>query len=640
MKSINFDLLPHRARLTGKVTQQKLNRLCLLYASLLTLACLTLAFSSSSQWHAFAMGLIFPGGGFLAHANFANGLGIMHITFAIFAFGLFMSALIMWFATGNALAPVLTWFLSAVAAAMMPHGAMINQLICGRFNLNITWLLPSTVALTLFFAILLILFKQKRATKLRSQANEYLSAHGANLASQFQPQNESHEFSPDDLKQMRFLLDRALQPLENFDGFEWIDQFQTSAVRYQLNFLGYALSLAQATHLSAFSGYLSEAQHHLILKQTDYRIWQYWQHENRWGNLQNNADPIARDNIMLTGFCATQIALFHAASGRDDFCQPNSFSFNHPSGKHYAYNQSLLIDKLHSEFKKSDFYLMACEPNWVYPLCNSIGAAAMKHHNAAIWQQHATAFTHHLEHEFIDLTGRFVPCRSSYTGLALPIIGGALPQALPCFFLNATLPTIALRQWLLLRPTLLKNHQLNRAAFWPIDTGNYGFSRAAAYSGLALAAKELGDEEIARLCFEQLELEYPCQEIAGVTHRANASVWAHGVEFLARSCTKNSFQQLIQKPQKNKHPIISHVPYPDVLVAHASNQQNSLKAVFYHGTQAGQFPISLAQLTPHKIYQSTGGTVQTIVADALGNATFMLEVNGRTEIFLSLKAAQ
>ncbi len=92
--------------------------------------------------------------------------------------------------------------------------------------------------------------------------------------------------------------------------------------------------------------------------------------------------------------------------------------------------------------------------------------------------------------------------------------------------------------------------------------------------------------------------------------------------------------------KKNKHPIISHVPYPDVLVAHASNQQNSLKAVFYHGTQAGQFPISLAQLTPHKIYQSTGGTVQTIVADALGNATFMLEVNGRTEIFLSLKAAQ
>ncbi|MDI1297866.1 hypothetical protein [Methylotenera sp.] len=640
MKPINFDLLPDRTLFAGKVTQQKLGRLGLYYGIFFLLACFILALCSSSQWHAFAMGIILPGGGFLAHASFANWQGLIHITLGIFAFGLFIGALVLWFATGNALAPVLSWFLSAVAATIMPHSTIINPLICGRFNVNATWLLPSSVALVLLCTLLLALLKQKHGAKLRLQANEYLSSAGANLASQFHSQDESIEFTLNDLKQMRFLLDRALQPLENFDGLEWIDQFQTSAVRYQLNFLGYALSMAQATHLSAFSGYLSEAQHNLILKQTDYRIWQYWQLENCWGNLQNSADPIARDNIMFTGFCATQIALFHAASGREDFCQPNSFSFNHPVGECFAYNQSLLIDKLHSGFKKSDFYLMACEPNWIYPLCNSIGSAAIKHHNPTLWQQHATDFTHHLEHEFIDLAGRFIPCRSSYTGLALPVFGGALPQALPCFFLNATLPTIALRQWLLLRPTLLKNNQLNRAAFWPIDTGNYGFSRAAAYAGLALAAKELGDNEVAKLCFEQLALENPSQEIAGVKHRENASVWAHCVEFLAKSCSKNSFQQLIGTPKKNKHPIISHVPYPDVLVAHASYQRNSLRAVFYNGTDAEKFVIHLANLLPHRAYLITGSTEQTIIANALGNATFRLLINGRTEILLKQKVTQ
>ena len=58
--------------------------------------------------------------------------------------------------------------------------------------------------------------------------------------------DRDRELSAQDVKLMRFLLDRALQPLEAFDGFEWLDQFQTAAVRYQLNFIGYALSMAQA----------------------------------------------------------------------------------------------------------------------------------------------------------------------------------------------------------------------------------------------------------------------------------------------------------------------------------------------------------------------------------------------------------
>ena len=68
----------------------------------------------------------------------------------------------------------------------------------------------------------------------------------------------------------------------------------------------------------------------------------------------------------------------------------------------------------------------------------------------------------YLGQKFIDYAGRIIPCRSSYTGMVLHAIGGALPQALPCLFLNATMPEIALRQWLLLRKKIIKNHQLSR----------------------------------------------------------------------------------------------------------------------------------------------------------------------------------
>ncbi len=158
-----------------------------------------------------------------------------------------------------------------------------------------------------------------------------------------------------ELRLMRFLLDRALQPVASYDGFEWLDQFQTAAVRYQLNFIGYALSMAQATRLPALGSYLNEAQRRLIDKQTDHRIWRYWAIENLWGNLRADPNPVVRENIMFTGFCATQIAMYHAASGRRDYDRPASFALRHPSGKSYDYDFGSLIEALDRELQRSAF---------------------------------------------------------------------------------------------------------------------------------------------------------------------------------------------------------------------------------------------------------------------------------------------
>src|SRR5262249_36303674 len=96
---------------------------------------------------------------------------------------------------------------------------------------------------------------------------------------------------------------------ERFDGFEWRDQFQTAAVRYQVNFIGYALALAQANHAPAADAYFLDAQRRLQHKIGDERLWRYWRYENAWGRLRIGADPIPEQNIMYSGFTALQMAL-------------------------------------------------------------------------------------------------------------------------------------------------------------------------------------------------------------------------------------------------------------------------------------------------------------------------------------------
>lgn len=68
------------------------------------------------------------------------------------------------------------------------------------------------------------------------------------------------ESSADDLASLRYLLDLALQPIDDFTGFTRLEQIGGSALRYQLSYAGYALSMAQYTRTPAFGGYLAEAQ--------------------------------------------------------------------------------------------------------------------------------------------------------------------------------------------------------------------------------------------------------------------------------------------------------------------------------------------------------------------------------------------
>ena len=284
--------------------------------------------------------------------------------------------------------------------------------------------------------------------------------------------------------------------------------------------------------------------------------------------------------------------------------------------------------------KRSEFTLFACEPNWIYPLCNTIGASALRMHDSALWGQMTEPFRFALDSEFLDMFGRLIPCRSAKTGLALPAIGGVIPLAMPCFFLNAIAPDIAARQWLLLRRRLFdKNGQLNRKAFWPIDTGNYHFTRASAYTATALAAAELGDHHVYKACMAALDEECPFVVEGGGTYRPKASVWAHGVELMARAGAKDRFRNLSAQTDK-PGPKLDGLVYPDVLVAAAHNDKGGLKAVLYG---QGRFPVRLTGLLKGHKYRFKGAAAGGFYANESGEIAFDIQLDGRTILNVNLE---
>ncbi len=527
----------------GPLTSRLLMRTTLWWIAFVIVGLLLTSFATGASLQIFGLGLTFPGGGFLAHANFSSLVGLLHWAFMLAGLAVFVFSLFIWFATGNAFLPPLTWLALAFIASGMNHGGVSSQAVNSLMYL---WLALSCAL------ILAYIFCKFRALKQREILQNYLKELQKNRDDREHYFTSSRSIKPDlgYEKNLRFILNRALQDVDGFEGFNHLDQFQTAALRYQINLAGYGLSMAYK-HKGKFLS--DEVQNQLLIGQKNYieklrnkKVWGYWYWENMWGYASRNADPICRDNIMYSGFAALQIVMYHEASGKKEYNEEGSFALNQQNNATFSYHLDSLIDVLLENMERSYFTLSPCEPNWVYPLCNIISACAIKRHSPDKWDgQLAEKFRHILETEFITCDGKMIPCKSNYTGLSLPMIGGAMPQALPCFFLNALYPDLALRQWLILRHDILKDGKLNKRAFWRIDTGNYSFSRASAYTTTALAAAELGDDEVYELCIQALDEECSKIEENDYYYRKGVSIFSHALELCAASAIQNGFRHII-----------------------------------------------------------------------------------------------
>jgi hypothetical protein len=143
----------------------------------------------------------------------------------------------------------------------------------------------------------------------------------------------------------------------------------------------------------------------------------------------------------------------------------------------------------------------------------------------------------------------------------------------------------------------------------------------------------MGDREIAALCLFALEEECPAIDEQDSYYREQASVWAHAVEFFARSGEKDAFRNLITAPRKaSAGPSISGIRYPEVLVARAVNSQDTLTAVLYPGGRLGRHTIGLSGLIPGHAYHCEGTQEWRVMADQQGAASVHVDLDGRTEV--------
>jgi len=627
-------VIPERSSTLGPLTRSRLWRTAMIYLAIAALGLGIAHLAQSSHLQAFGLGLVFPGGGFVHYLAGGTGSIAVHALLVAGSVFLVLVGLILWFATGNALAPPVAWLVSALGGAAMGH----TETFAGSY-----WLVPGLAAGTIGLG--LFLHRRAVARKLteRDELNEVLgrwvSSTTPTVAGSDRPDVE--ELSCEDLAALRFALDRALQPIDEFNGFEWIEQFQPSAVRYQINNLGYALSLANYARLPAMRAYLRDAQRNLVEKKKNHRVWKYWAIENLWGNLRNDPDPVPVDNVMYTGWYAAQIGMYVSNSGDVSYDIPGSITLRHPSGKEFSYDYPAIIDALVNNERGSSFCLFPCEPNWIYPFCNNQGVIGIKIydrlHGTDYWRQIEAQYRERLAQEFTDINGHFILLRSTGTGFTIPGLSSASEDANLAFWMHPTLPDVAVRAWEIARHQLF-DQSPNGLELLPtkpkLDPSNYQRNRVYSYGVLGMAAAEHGDGEAWQAVHAALSAEESITE-GGVLRYPGGSVWAHTSLLNMRLARTNALHDLVNVGMPDSWrdgPVLEQATYPDVLVAKAVSDGTALDLVCYPGRKGSRQTLTIGQLKPGQAYRCEGATEPGATADGHGNLDLEIDLDGRTEL--------
>jgi hypothetical protein len=621
-------LIPRPAGLFGPVTGARLGRagrtLALVWA--LGLALTLLPFGAS--WRALGAGLQVPGGGlfYAGHPVYA----------ALAAFGLFLSVFL-WWAMGPIVAPPAVWAIGIAAGALSADHSASHGKVTG-----IAVTLPALLSLGLAGHLL----QRRRRLADGARLNGELARHeflivGAPAAGETLPVAES---SLEDLAHLRYALDLALQPVEEFQGFLKLDQFREAATRYQINALGYALSMAQFTRTPAFAGYQAEAQRNVIEKMLVPAVWRYWGLENTWGNLDRNADPIDNDeNVMLTGFWGLQIGMY-AALNDTRYSTPGALTFR-AGDREYRHDFGTLAERCHRNVAGSEFALFPCEPNWIYSICNTFGLNTQLCHDQLHGTGYAAASLPRLrtgyDNEFTRPDGCLIGMRSEHLGLTWNLWSGTAVQTPTAYFMHAGLPEIAQRTWWLLREqalTIRDGHlhfpltTANR-----LDPGNYKLGGDSFAQVCALmAAREVGDEEYARAA-ERTLADRSVAEQSGARRYTDASLFANAYGLLGRFGRHSGLRDLVNHGVPaawRSGPRLAEAAYPEVLVARAVTDGAGLDLVLQPGAGPVRTTLALDRLVPGRLYAVQGAGSDTLIADAAGHATLAVDLGGRTEIRL------
>jgi hypothetical protein len=361
---------------------------------------------------------------------------------------------------------------------------------------------------------------------------------------------------------------------------------------------------------------------------------------------------------MLTGFMALALGLYQITTGKTDFDEPGSLTFKWDDKTEYRYNFEGIATAVRDNYVNSEFGMFPCEPNWIYSVCNTLGALGLatydQTHGTKLADDMMDGFRRGINEEFSAPDGRAQVIRSKFLGWSVPMTSITV-EAMVATFIRPVYPGIAARWWEIVRREFVRvdpNGALHLPPnrFDTVDTGNYQQSDLPALAYLLMAAREMGDEEIYRAarCAIQENHSPVERELADdAEHQAHGSpftgpalvydaspqVFAMGIAMGLFGRTDGFYDMVVKgRPQGwIDGPQIASVPYPHVMVARAVTDGVRLDAVFQPGTGGGTFDIALAQLTPGESYAVTGADTDAVVARADGTAELSIDLGGRVE---------
>ncbi|AEF37825.1 conserved hypothetical protein [Mycolicibacter sinensis] len=614
-------------RPNGPAVRRLLRRSGALLGAVGTVATLTAWRSKRPRVRAIALGLLAPGGGQLYTRS--------PLRFVATVAGFFAS-LVAWFGSGNIIAPVLVWLTAATNAGSHAAG--------GRRTWNgARRVIPTAVAGAAAAGIV-----ARRRAFHAAQARGRTRAEYLTTAPRLDPQPKdaaSEELSPTDLAVLRSLLDRALQPLENFDGFDRIDQFQTSAMRYQCNFMQYALATAQLHATPSFHGYLSAAQRNLIDKLTLPAVWRYWAFEQTWGNLSLDWDPMKRDNIMLSGYLGMMLGAYESNTGDDRYRRSGALPFR--LGKRdWPYTHDMVSAAVHDNMQRSGMTLFPCEPNWIYSACNMPAISSLmmsdRLHGTRYIESVGEDFRRRLHGEFITPDGRITAIRSSRLGVTIPMLTSTMADCGLASMLHAFDPELAQRCWTIARREFIDTTGPEPVIVlrgWDaIDTGNYRKTTLGAVAPVMWAAAEMGDTDLVAQLTTTLERHAQPTETGGARWYAELSTNMNAMAALARFNPPGGQRALISAgpgTQILTGPVLDDVVYPEVLVASARTDGADLRLVLRPGAGAARVSIGVRHLHPGGRYRVNGAVDSEVTADNQGRSHLEVDLIDRTEVSLT-----
>jgi hypothetical protein len=577
----------------------------------------------SGRWRAFGLGVWFPGAGFL----YSGWWWATQVTLIVFGVSLGL-----WVLMGAFIAPIAVWTGAAVLAALAAGNTGWEPA---------QWAVPLVSVTVLLLGWLSSIIRRRKARGAEADLCEYLS--GLPFV---EPQSTGPtvaELSEHDLRAMRYLFDLMLQPIERFDGFGTIDQFREAAWRYQLFSTNYALAALQANHLPAFHGVLRQAQRNAIIKTTDWRVWRYWRVENFVGNLKigrSAADPVASENIMFSGYWALALGAYERATGDLQFSRPGALTLTDKRGREYVYDYPAIVECVTRQFD-DPLCLFPCEPNWVFLVCNLYGMGGCllfdREHSTRHALDRLDRFNDKMETEFARSDGRFVVIASRRTGITLP---SAEPMTLQSYtwLANMASPRLAQAMWAAVRRHHLKQTGGDLQRIDPrvqVDPGNYRMSDAFFWGTMMASAREMGDNELYDIATARFDADSSVKERGALAHPA--SMFAYATAQVGRFGSEGTWYRSAHgdvPAATRSGPILDDAPYPQVLVASATNDGRALRLVVYPGDgHPEQARFSFAGLDPRREYRITGMTEsRTVIADDHGRLDAPIPVRGRTEL--------